>query len=658
MASPRYTLVSRHKQPMSLYGGEITRFRPLISSFLGYLGCSESEFSAFAVGIEFVPVYTEYCKIMRSISGGTESHLSALCWLSFCLNSDGSRNIERCATSDSDGTPNLNKSVIPYTLKEAWERYGSGEKRDGTKLIGCLLYITDEIFQRAAHKHDTNSAELLQAASSARTYAELEEQTKWKIPSQYQTSDTWAFDRVLPKGLRSECIQQHNEQVCERWNRIWHCFQVLDYYRKHKQPVISRFEDFRQPAWWQTRTTGTQPVEGIKKTLATRHVECEMKLTSGNVNLKTHLERSSYKDYAEIVQKMEEEMQVILSPVHFKSLEHWLAYIGAKFKFKELEICFKEIDMFLVSDDEWWYSDTHTIYDEVTEWSPAEVAKKFDDVSAATARLSCVLEPGSPIEVKFGKPKGLMHIFTYDSKGQPILEAVAVAQSLCDASSSANTNSDLVMSDVAPQDTAAQSPGSDLDQPNSIDVAIKSDHSAVLNEVNVNDTAKQLEQDLDPFRMDTEDAQQPVPNPVSSVEGESTTKNTHGNTTEKTQEPQETQENSAGLLEKTLNKIRLDKCRLFVLFLHNAIHITEPHWTMVMLFNRLLQVVRSSNWHMHLCFTATALWMGLKVIEVDEGKLEGALPIRGRELTVFNSGEWCEAECRVQEDSHHFCQVA
>ena len=48
----------------------------------------------------------------------------------------------------------------------------------------------------------------------------------------------------------------------------------------------------------------------------------------------------------------------------------------------------------------------------------------------------------------------------------------------------------------------------------------------------------------------------------------------------------------------------------------------------------------------------------VKVIEVDEGKLEGALPIRGRELTVFNSGEWCEAECRVQEDSHHFCQVA
>jgi hypothetical protein len=236
MAPPRYTLVSRPEQPMSLSGGEITRFRPMISSFLGYMGCSESEFSAFAVGIEFVPVYTEYRKIMRSIGDDDESHLPALSWLSFYLNSDGSRNVERCATLHWDGSPNLGKSVIPYTLKEAWERYGSGENRnqcDGTKLVGCLLYIADENFQRAAHKHDTLSAELLQSASSARIYAELEKQTNRNIPVQYRTIDTWAFDRVLPKGLRSECLQQYNEHVCERWNRIWHCFQALDYYRKH-----------------------------------------------------------------------------------------------------------------------------------------------------------------------------------------------------------------------------------------------------------------------------------------------------------------------------------------------------------------------------------------------------------------------------------------
>jgi hypothetical protein len=417
---------------MSLHGGEITRFRPMLSSFLRYLGCSESEFSAFVVGIEFVPVYTGYHKIMRFIGGDEESHLHALSWLSLYLNSDGSRNIERCDTLDPNDihdTPNLNKSVIPYTLKEAWEQYGSGEncsQGDGTKLIGCLLYIADEIFQRAAHKHDTNSAELLQGASSARIYTELEKQTKWNIPSQYQTKDTWAFDRVLPKGLRSECLREYNEHVCERWNRIWRCFQLLDYYRKHRQPVTSRFEDFREPAWWQT---GTQSWEGVReygqtrryKTSMVRYVKCEMILAGGQDNLKHHLERSAYKQFAAEVQE-NEEMQVVLSPIHFRSLQHWLAYIGAKLKFKELEVYFKEIKIFLISDDGSFYSDVDVIYDESTEWSLTKISEKFNGVSTVIARFICVLEPGErPIQVKFGKPKGLMHIFTYGSDGLPIL---------------------------------------------------------------------------------------------------------------------------------------------------------------------------------------------------------------------------------------------
>jgi ribosomal protein L29 len=61
-----------------------------------------------------------------------------------------------------------------------------------------------------------------------------------------------------------------------------------------------------------------------------------------------------------------------------------------------------------------------------------------------------------------------MHIFTYDSKGHPILEAAAVAESLCDATSSAKTNSDPAVSCVAPQGATAQSPGSDLDLPDSV----------------------------------------------------------------------------------------------------------------------------------------------------------------------------------------------
>jgi hypothetical protein len=92
--------------------------------------------------------------------------------------------------------------------------------------------------------------------------------------------------------------------------------------------------------------------------------------------------------------------------------------------------------------------------------------------------------------------------------------------------------------------------------------------------------------------------------------------------------PRKAEAMQASSVGQTRNEIRLTKSRTFVLLLHDAIRSTEPQWSIKNLSDRLAEVMRTSGWHMHLLFTASALWVGLKVIEVDECRFTGALPIR------------------------------
>lgn len=223
-----FTLVPSPARPMRYQGGAITHFKPTNAGFFTYMGCSKSEFTRFAAGLDFVTVYSEYRKIMNFVIKGTrESHLNALTWLDLHLNPDGSRNMERCAIYDSNGIANPGKSVIPFTLKIALKRYGH-DRRAKNELFGCLLYVAD---QRGAHKQSTNTNEPIQPATSAQIYAAARTHAQWAVPTEYQTSGTWRKDRILPAGLRPECIQDYNEHICERWNRIWHCLQMVDYYK-------------------------------------------------------------------------------------------------------------------------------------------------------------------------------------------------------------------------------------------------------------------------------------------------------------------------------------------------------------------------------------------------------------------------------------------
>jgi hypothetical protein len=92
--------------------------------------------------------------------------------------------------------------------------------------------------------------------------------------------------------------------------------------------------------------------------------------------------------------------------------------------------------------------------------------------------------------------------------------------------------------------------------------------------------------------------------------------------------PRKAEAMQASSVGQTRNEIRLTKSRTFVRLLHDAIRSTEPQWSIKNLSDRLAEVMRTSGWHMHLLFTASALWVGLKVIEVDECRFTGALPIR------------------------------
>ena len=181
---------------------------------------------------------------------------------------------------------------------------------------------------------------------------------------------------------------------------------------------------------------------------------------------------------------------------------------------------------------------------------------------------------------------------------------------------------DLLDKDASLKDTSAENLGSDPNQSKLIDAAMPSEQNLILDALKAVDGAKQPEQGPDPSRLSAEDTQQAAPSSENNVGDD--------NTTAVPQEPQTTQASSSG----PQHAIRLGKCRALTLLVHSAIRSTEPCWTMPIMYDHLMQVMRSSSWNMHLCFIASALWIGLKVIEIDEGKLTAAPPICGQELTV------------------------
>jgi hypothetical protein len=259
MAMPSFELVSRPEQPMSPSGGQITKFDDPYRSltFFGYVGFRYmSDFRKFATDIEFVSAYIHYRRMMKFVKGGPKSHLKALAWLYLYTQPDGSR----IAT---DANPD--KHPIPSSFDAVWERYGH-DKSKKSELIGCLLYLVDETFQHAALNYEAGASNTPPAATIASTYADLRNNHRFKIPTRYKTTATAAAlrkDHPLPPGLRSESTQRYQEYVCERWNRIWQCFRMMDYFRtSFKKSVLFSVDQDKMifsmdPKWW--RTNDTQP---------------------------------------------------------------------------------------------------------------------------------------------------------------------------------------------------------------------------------------------------------------------------------------------------------------------------------------------------------------------------------------------------------------
>jgi hypothetical protein len=438
-AEMRFALVPFPQRPLRLLGGEITEFKPIFRSFYGYLGCSEkSQFTRFAAGLEFVAIYAEYRKMMNLVNpGGANSHLDALKWPGFYINPDGSRNVEQCAMPNSTGISDPSNSVIPLTLDEAQRKYRYDSSAE-TKLFGCLLYIADETFQRGACKYITSPNELLQASSSSQIYADLQKNHGWIMPTEHQTSEVWRDDRVLPPGLRPECIQDYGEHVCKRWNRIWHCLQMVDYYnttsKRDLMWVIGQNKDFDKPDWWRTQPTEAEwdvcDTAGMiraalsrfkTKRTPTRQLECIWRLANDQDELRGYLHFSKHPEYAKQLQ----EEQVVLSPCTFRDVDEWTSYLGQILKFKELQVNILEVKMLLFDANGWNVLEERPIFNDNESWTDDGIEEAFDVAYATKAEFAVMLIPGKspkPIKVKSLMPRDMDSFWDIDEESGLLLD--------------------------------------------------------------------------------------------------------------------------------------------------------------------------------------------------------------------------------------------
>jgi hypothetical protein len=402
MATPTFELVSRPEKPMSPSGGQITKFDNPDNSFtfFGYVGFRHmSDFKTFVTDVEFVRAYINYRRIMKLVRGGPKSHLKALAWLYFYTQADGSRII-----MDVDDEQDSDDHPIPSSLGAVFRKYGAEEGRK-TELIGCLLYIVDETFQRAVSKYETGTNDGWKTATIARMYKDLKDNHWFKIPTKYQTKVGLREDHPLPPGLRSESTEQYQEHICERWNRIWHCFRMMDHYRSSpKKNILFNVSQDRailslDPQWWmssKTRPRDPRPQhiilrEGLSR-FHGRSVACELVLVSGQESLQRHLELSPYKWAAERLQ----EPQTINRPGFFRSLQEWLTSVDTGLCFRQLEVSFKEVRMLLRGRDGLTCFEEQVIFSDDTEWSLDQIETACDEVSAVTAVFTCVLNPRVP----------------------------------------------------------------------------------------------------------------------------------------------------------------------------------------------------------------------------------------------------------------------
>ena len=408
---------------MKRTGGEVTKFSSTGGSFFGYLGfSSRSDFAKFAYDIEFLSVYIQYRRFMAV--GNAKSYLSALSWLYCSTQSDGSR-----IPGDEDNEP-----LIPETFDEAFAKYGQKDRK--SELIGCLLYIADETFQRAASGYESWTRPLPEASEITRVYTTLKDSYKWTVPVSHQTKISFISNRdhPLPKGLQDDGVRHYNEHVCERWNRIWHCFQMMDYFKSptKQDSLITKgnTKAAAPPPWWQAghqlgapqaivaRTQKAILTEAVAKFTGNkpiRDVKCELAMEQGQSDLEYHLDNSPYVAAANMLRTK----HIVHSPSRFKSLDQWLSYLSVEMKFKELDVSFQAITMTLGGVNGPTDFGEQVISSEDVLWRLRDIERAFNDHSAQTAKFTCYLNPGQqPDEIPFTMPPSLGHFLQYDEQNE------------------------------------------------------------------------------------------------------------------------------------------------------------------------------------------------------------------------------------------------
>jgi hypothetical protein len=407
---------------MSHSGGELTYIETGGTDFCDYMGCSEeTEFTGFAFGIHYIRAYLEYRKIREFTDGDSTSIALILQWLPHYANEDGTRNETRCSQPDKF---DAQIPVIPHTLEDIWERYhqDKSKKKDAkvkTQMMGSLLFIADETFQKAALLGD--SADVPDDCDTV--YSSLANDHQWLVPDEYRTIDAWRNDNILPKELLPECIEKYGEQVCERWNRIWQSFRMMDFNRfltGHDRFFTQKLRDVTHstPIWWNDRDEVTKPTSATvafedvgelwAQSTEIRNVRCEFILAGDQVLLQEYLDRQVAQHKA-AVRRLRASHTEIASPSRFESIHQWIAYLIELFRFHELRVTFHEIEMSLFIAGGIDHCGQHDIYSTSNVDDVDEVERLFEEASADKAVFECTLVSGvfPDYDDDLGVPEGI-----------------------------------------------------------------------------------------------------------------------------------------------------------------------------------------------------------------------------------------------------------
>lgn len=420
----KYDWKAAPTKPMKRDGGEVTERAEGDAKYLGYLGFPDRiSFAIFATSPTFIPIFQKFRAAQPRWKPKSKLVLEGIEWLHDHLGPEGKRDPKKCEFIGPDGLVDRNKSIIPATLDEAWDMYGSSPDT-GKELLGCLVYIADEILQR-----EVNSDEDLAEEEISELYSTLENESHIKVSE--ENRNKWiGNDRVLPLGLRLDCMKRYKEDHCERWIRIWHSLHRLNYYRSETKQrglfgAIKLGKDqLIAPKWWTASADEEEyldPQVLLANCFASEGSPTIMAIATCTITLESDDDVDEY-----LSQLPEENLQSVMnikkplnicSPCQLPDLQQWISLVGKRLDFQNLEVNIRRLEMFL-RDEHGNDLGRMVIFDAETSMGINEINDAIEQSSANSVNISFGVETGqAPDEPEYTVPTHLQQYLTAEDDG-------------------------------------------------------------------------------------------------------------------------------------------------------------------------------------------------------------------------------------------------